>query len=351
MCSSLGRGGTRGQPNMTTLFLLKTGIVNSVFVGTALLDMYTKCGCIALGCRVFEEMPERNVVSWTAILSALGHAGYNKESLRYFVEMCKSYVECDSYTFASAAKACADSNALNYGREIHRQAIKVGVDSTSFVSNTLAAMYNKCGKLEYGLCLFERMRTRDVVSWTTTIATYLQLGREEKTAHTFLQMRDSDISPNGFTFAAVICCCAGLAKIEWGEQLHAHSPSMGFIDSLSVANATMKMLNEAEEMILSMPFKQDDVVWLLRTCMVHTDAESAKRIQKEAANVRKTMKSKGVLKEPAWSMVWVNKDQFSTFVAGDRSHSQGKEIYSMLDLVRRLEEMTDNSTTLAEIGS
>ncbi|KAI3984610.1 hypothetical protein MKX01_040487 [Papaver californicum] len=63
---------------MTSLFLLKTGFVNSVFVGSALLDMYAKCGCIALGCRVFEEMPERNVVSWTAIISALGRASYNK---------------------------------------------------------------------------------------------------------------------------------------------------------------------------------------------------------------------------------------------------------------------------------
>ncbi|KAI3917722.1 hypothetical protein MKW98_021484 [Papaver atlanticum] len=572
-------------------YSVKTGFVNCVFVGSALLDMYAKCGCIASGCRVFEEMPERNVVSWTAIISALGRAGYNKESLRYFVEMWKCDVECDSHTFASAAKACADSNALNYGREIHTQAIKVGVDSTSFVANTLAAMYNKCGKLEYGLCLFARMRTRDVVSWTTTIATYLQLGREEKAIQTFLQMRESDISPNEFTFAAIISCCAGLAKIKWGEQLHAHSLSMGFMDSLSVANATIKMysecgsldsslvvfhemsrkdvvtwstiisgysqgvqceeafqllswmrkegtkpneftlasllsvcgsmaivelgrqvhahilsigierdvminsalvnmyskcgsiseasqifnatenqdvvswtamisgyaehgyskqaidlfeeksktglkpddvtfigilsacshaglvdlgfhyfrsmskvykispgkehygcmidllcrvgrLSEAEEMILSMPFKQDDVVWstLLRACMVHRDAERAKRIvrfsfeidpncagthitfcnilaadgqQKEAASVRKNMKSKGVVKEPAWSMVRVNKDQFSTFVAGDRSHSQGAEIYSMLDflqVVSRLEEMTDNSTTFEEMA-
>ncbi|KAI3856490.1 hypothetical protein MKX03_023538 [Papaver bracteatum] len=523
-------------------YSVKTGFVNSVFVGSALLDIYAKCGCVSLGCRVFEEMPERNVVSWTAIISALGRAGHNKESLRYFVEMWKSDVECDSYTFASAVKACADSNAMNYGREIHTQAIKVGVDSASYMANTLAAMYNKCGKLEYGLCLFGRMRTHDVASWTTTIATYLQ---------TFLQMIESDISPNEFTFAAVISSCAGLAKIEWGQQLHAHSLSMGFMDSLSVANATMQMysecgrldsslvvfhellrkdvvtwstiisgysqggqceeafqllswmrkegtkpneftlasllsvcgstaivelgrqvhahilsigierdvminsalvnmyskcgsiseasqifndtanqdvvswtamingyaehgyskqaidlacshaglvdlgfhcfssmskvykisagkehygcmidllcpvgrLSEAEEMILSMPFKQDDVVWstLLRACMVHRDAERAKRIvrfsfeidpncagthiifcnilaadgqQKEAASVRKNMKSKGVVKEPAWSMVSVNKDQFSTFVAGDRSHSQGEEIYSMLDLLR-----------------
>ncbi|OVA08753.1 Pentatricopeptide repeat [Macleaya cordata] len=566
-------------------YSVKTGFVNSVFVGSALLDMYSKSGCISLGCRVFDEMPERNVVSWTAIITGLVRAGYNKEALKYFAHMWESDVQCDSYTFASALKACADSNALNYGREIHAQTMKVGFDSSSFVANTLATLYNKCGRMDYGLHLFERMRTRDVVSWTTIIATYLQMGREETAVQMFIRMRESDVSPNEFTFAAVISGCAGLAKIEWGEQLHAHVLCMGFMDSLSVANAITKMysncgrlnsssmvfhgmirrdvvswstiiagysqggqcleafellscmrregtkpneftlasllsvcgnmailelgrqvhahvlsigierdvminsalinmyskcggiaeasrifdaaegedvvswtamingyaehgyskeainlfekmsqvlkpddvtfigvlsacghaglvdlgfhyfnsmtreylihpgkehygcmidllcragrLRDAEQMIHSMPFKQDDVVWstLLRACRVHGDVECAKRTAKhileldpncagthitlcniysatgrweDAADVRKQMRSKGVIKEPGWSWIKV-KDHVSAFVAGDRSHPQGEGIYTMLDLlllVSRWEEMD-----ALEIGS
>ncbi|KAI3942620.1 hypothetical protein MKW92_018764 [Papaver armeniacum] len=321
-------------------YSVKTGFVNSVFVGSTLLDMYAKCGCISLGycvgTLVFSEMPGRNVISWTAIISALGRVGHNKESIRYFVEMWKSDVECDSYTFASAVKACADSNRQKWGLIL--------------LLHMLIVMYNNRWKLEYGLCLFGRMRTRDVVSWTTTISTYIQLGREETPIQTFLQMRESDISPNEFTFAA-------LSRSSLAEQV-------------------LRKLN-------GRTVKQDDVVWstLLRTCMVLRDVERAKRIvrlsfeidsncagthitfcnilaingqQKEAASVRKSMKSKGVVKEPAWSMVRVKKDHFSTFVAGDRSHSQGEKIYSMLDLMRavsRLEEITDNSITFEEMGS
>ncbi|KAJ0097080.1 hypothetical protein Patl1_28970 [Pistacia atlantica] len=110
-------------------FTVKTGLVNSVFVGSALVDMYTKIG------------------------KGLVRAGYNSEGLVYFSEMWRSKVECDSYTFAIALKACADSSALNYGREIHNHTIKRGFDMSSFVANSLATMYNKCGKIDYGLCV------------------------------------------------------------------------------------------------------------------------------------------------------------------------------------------------------
>ncbi|XP_042513109.1 putative pentatricopeptide repeat-containing protein At3g47840 [Macadamia integrifolia] len=225
-------------------YCVKTGFVNSVFVGSALLDMYTKAGCISLGCRVFDEMPTRNVVSWTAIITGLVRNGYNKEGLLYFSEMWGSDVECDTYTFAIALKACADSGAITYGRAIHTQAMKVGFDSSSFVANTLATMYNKCGKLHYGLRLFERMRIHDVVSWTTIIATYVQMCQEEDAIQTFTRMRESDIDPNEFTFAAVISGCGALAKIGWGEQLHAHTLCTGHINSLSVANAIMAMYSK-----------------------------------------------------------------------------------------------------------
>lgn len=225
-------------------YSVKSGLVNSVFVGSALLDMYTKIGKIEQGCRVFHEMPIRNVVSWTAIITGLVRAGYNKEGLVYFSEMQRSKVEFDAYSFAIALKACADSGALNYGRVIHAKTMKSGFNESSFVANTLANMYNKCGKLDYGMRLFEKMRTHDVVSWTTIITTYVQMGQEEHTIEAFMKMKESDVSPNEYTFAAVISGAAKLARIEWGEQLHAHVLRIGLVDFFSVANSIMTMYSK-----------------------------------------------------------------------------------------------------------
>lgn len=234
--------------NLLHGYSVKSGLVNSVFVGSALLDMYAKIGKIEQGCRVFDEMPIRNVVSWTAIITGLVRAGYNKEGLVYFSEMQRSKVEYDSYSCAIALKACADSGALNYGKVIHAKTMKSGFNESSFVANTLANMYNKCGKLDYGMRLFEKMRTQDVVSWTTIITTYVQMGQEEHTIEAFMKMKESDVSPNEYTFAAVISGAANLARIEWGEQLHAHVLRIGLVDFLSVANSIMTMYSKCGQL-------------------------------------------------------------------------------------------------------
>ncbi|KAG9441033.1 hypothetical protein H6P81_016887 [Aristolochia fimbriata] len=180
-------------------YSIKTGFVSSVFVGSALLDMYTKVGEVATA---------RN---------------------------------CDSYTYASVLKACADSGTLMYGKAVHTQTVKSGFNSTSYVANTLSYMYIKCGKLDYGLRLFERMQTPDVASWTMIISTYVQMGCEENALKSFLQMREAGVNGNEFTFAAVISGSGGLVSIKLGEQLHAHVLSRGLDRSMSVANALMTM--------------------------------------------------------------------------------------------------------------
>lgn len=247
-------------------YSIKSGLVNSVFVGSSLLDMYSKMGKLELGCRVFDHMLERNVVTWTSIISGLVHAGYNAEGLFYFSEMWKSKVACDAFAYAIALKACADSSALNHGKAIHTQILKKGLNESSFVANSLATMYKKCGKLDYGFRLFAKMGTPDVVSWTTIISTYVQMGQEKQAFEAFVRMRESGVSPNDYTFAALISGCANLARVEWGEQLHAHVLRLGLADYLSVANSIMTMYSRCGHFIsTSMIFhgmrKRDIVSW------------------------------------------------------------------------------------------
>lgn len=225
-------------------YSMKTGFVNSVFVGSALLDMYMKNGRVLDGCRFFDEMPLRNVVSWTAIITGLVRGGYGLQGVSYFAEMWKDGVEYDTYTFAIALKACADLELLKYGREIHAKTIKSGVDTTSYVVNSLANMYNKCGKLAYGLHLFENMSKPDVVSWTSVISTYVQSGKDHEGIQAFLKMRKCGVCPSDYTYAAVVSSIANVARVFWGQQFHALVLKEGLLDSLSVANSLMTMYSK-----------------------------------------------------------------------------------------------------------
>ncbi|XP_057786738.1 putative pentatricopeptide repeat-containing protein At3g47840 [Salvia miltiorrhiza] len=225
-------------------YSVKTGFVNSVFVGSALLDMYMKNGRVFDGCRFFDEMPLRNVVSWTAIITGLVRGGFSLQGLSYFADMWRDGVEHDSYTFAIALKACADLQLLKHGKEIHARTIKNGVDTTSYVVNSLASMYNKCGNLAYGLHLFENMSKPDVVSWTSVINTYVQTGSDHQGIQAFVRMRECGVCPNEYTYAAVISGVANVARIVWGRQLHALVLQGGLVDSLSVANSLMTMYSK-----------------------------------------------------------------------------------------------------------
>ncbi|KAK4347507.1 hypothetical protein RND71_033846 [Anisodus tanguticus] len=195
-------------------YSIKSDLVGSVFVGSSLVDMYMKAGNVLEGCRVFDEMPLRNVVSWTAVITGLVRAGYNKEGLVYFSEMWRDDVQCDSYAYAIVLKACADNGCLNYGREMHTRIVKKGLDMSSYAANSLATMYNKCGKLNYA----------------------------------FLRMKDSSVSPNGYTFAAVVAACANLSRLDWGVQLHANVLRVGFLDSLSVSNSIVTMYSKCGQL-------------------------------------------------------------------------------------------------------
>ncbi|PHT55348.1 putative pentatricopeptide repeat-containing protein [Capsicum baccatum] len=232
-------------------YSIKVGLVTSVFVGSSLVDMYMKAGKVLEGCGVFDGMPFRNVVSWTAVITGLVRAGYNEEGLVYFSEMWRDGIECDSYAYAIVLKACADMGCLNYGREMHTRIVKKGLDMSSYVANSLATMYNKCGKLNYGMCLFGRMRLRDVVSWTTVITTYVQTGQDRYGIQAFLGMKESSVTPNEYTFAAVVAACANLSRLDWGVQLHANVLRVGFLDSLSVSNSIVTMYSKCGQLDLA----------------------------------------------------------------------------------------------------
>lgn len=247
-------------------YSIKSGLINSVFVSSAVLNMYTKTGSIEFGCRVFDHMPTRNVVSWTAIITGLVHAGCSSDGLLYFSDMWRSKVGCDAYAFAIALKACAGLGALNQGREIHAQTVKKGFDDNSFVANSLATLYYKCGKLNYGLYLSAKMGTQDVVSWTTIIATFAQMGQKEHAIDAFVRMRESGVVPNEYTFASVISGCASLGRVEWGKQLHSHVLQQGLADYLSVANSLVTLYSKcghltSASMIFHGLSSRDIVTW------------------------------------------------------------------------------------------
>ncbi|KAG9447281.1 hypothetical protein H6P81_013409 [Aristolochia fimbriata] len=99
-------------------FIIKTGLVLKVSLGTALIVMYSKCGSIDMSIRVFEAMPERNVFTWTALIDGFAVHGRSEEALEAFDKMKKLGFRPDYITFIGVLFACSHKGLLEEGRKI-----------------------------------------------------------------------------------------------------------------------------------------------------------------------------------------------------------------------------------------
>ncbi|XP_007032019.2 PREDICTED: putative pentatricopeptide repeat-containing protein At2g01510 [Theobroma cacao] len=101
-------------------FVIRTGFMSNVFSGSALLDMYAKCGSIKDAIQLFRDMPERNIVSWNALISAYAQNGDGEATLDSFEKMVQSGFQPDSVSFLSVLSACSHCGLVQEGLRYFR---------------------------------------------------------------------------------------------------------------------------------------------------------------------------------------------------------------------------------------
>eukprot|EP01018_Ginkgo_biloba_P029528 Gb_22668 [translate_table: standard] len=221
--------------------IIKTEFESDVFAGSALVDMYAKCGCLGDAHELFNRMPERNGVSWTAMVAGYAQKGHVDEALKLFNQMQQSGIKPNQYTFSTILMACASIGALEQGKEVHTIIAEFGFESDLFVCSALVDMYAKCGSIENALRVFEKMSKRNVVSWNAMIAGYRHNGRVEQALQLFYQMQRGGIKPTEVTFASVLRACASLTAMEQGKRVHNHIIKTGFEVNVFVGSALVYM--------------------------------------------------------------------------------------------------------------
>ncbi|XP_022741310.1 putative pentatricopeptide repeat-containing protein At2g01510 isoform X1 [Durio zibethinus] len=106
-------------------FVIRSGFMSNVFSGSALLDMYAKCGSIKDAIRLFQDMPERNIVSWNALISAHAQNGDGEATLDSFEKMVQSGFQPDSVSFLSVLSACSHCGLVQEGLRYFRSMTQI----------------------------------------------------------------------------------------------------------------------------------------------------------------------------------------------------------------------------------
>lgn len=197
--------------------VVKAGFDCDVFVKTSLVCLYAKCGYLEDAHKVFDDIPDKNVVSWTAIISGYIGVGKFREAIDMFRRLLEMNLAPDSFTIVRVLSACTQLGDLNSGEWIHKCIMEMGMVRNVFVGTSLVDMYAKCGNMEKARSVFDGMPEKDIVSWGAMIQGYALNGLPKEAIDLFLQMQRENVKPDCYTVVGVLSACARLGALELGE--------------------------------------------------------------------------------------------------------------------------------------
>ncbi|XP_022744599.1 pentatricopeptide repeat-containing protein At4g18520, chloroplastic-like [Durio zibethinus] len=195
--------------------IVKNYIQTNKYIGSTLVWFYSKCGEYNIASKVLQQMPLRDVVSWTAMISGCASLGHEAEALDFLKEMMEEGVEPNSFTYSSALKACAKLKAVSQGKLIHSFANKTPALSNVFVGSALIHMYAKCGFVSEAFQVFDSMPERNLVSWKAMIMGYARNGICREALKLMYRMEAEGFEVDDYILTTVLSACG---DIEWDKE-------------------------------------------------------------------------------------------------------------------------------------
>ncbi|KAI3992863.1 hypothetical protein MKX01_034213 [Papaver californicum] len=219
--------------------IVKTGTHTDLFIMSFLLNVYAKCGSMEYAVNVFENLPRRNIVNWTALMTGYVQNSQPELAIQVFLELLEAGVYPTNYTLGAVINACSSLFSIKFGRQIHGYIIKYQIESDTSMGNALCSLYSKCGSFECAVKAFRRIPEKNVISWTTVLSACGDNGQAEKGLKFFAEMLLEDGEPNEFTLTSVLSLCCLMHALGFGEQVHSFSIKLGYDASISIKNSIM----------------------------------------------------------------------------------------------------------------
>ncbi|XAR60119.1 hypothetical protein NMG60_11033371 [Bertholletia excelsa] len=227
---------------------IKSALVDDVSVGTSLLDTYMKTENVVDGKKIFKEMQEKNVVTWTSLLSGYSWNGLFEQAIEIFRQMQVKGINPNPFTFATILGALANEAAVEKGVQVHCMIIKTGFESATFVANSLINMYSKSGMVGEARAVFEDMKHRTAISWNGMVAGLVLNGLDLEALKLFYQMRLAGMKLTQGSFATVIKLCANLKELGFAIQLHCWVHKNGLDSAPTIRTALMVAYSKCGKM-------------------------------------------------------------------------------------------------------
>ncbi|KAH7674284.1 TPR-like protein [Dioscorea alata] len=265
-----------------------------IFLLNSVVNMYCKCGSLEDARKVFDEMPERDVVTWTALMTGYAQNEQPLDALRLFPMMLGLGVPPNQFTFATLFKAAGAANGYEIGEQVHAVCVKFGCDLDVYVGSSLLDMYARQERMLEACLVFDRLESKNEVSWNALIAGYARKVDGENAMMKFREMQRSGFKATHFTYSSLFSACAGTGALEQGKWVHAHMVKSGQKLIAFIGNTLLDMYAKAGSIqdarkVFDRLDKRDVVSWnsMLKACAHHG-------LGKETISLFEEMRSFGI---------------------------------------------------------
>ncbi|XP_010261165.1 PREDICTED: pentatricopeptide repeat-containing protein At4g18520-like [Nelumbo nucifera] len=234
---------------------------SNLIVDSAVVHFYAQCCDLSSAFQAFDRMLEHDVVCWTTIITACAQHGHEEEAFHLFAKMQSEGFIPNEYTVCSVLKACSEVEDLSFGRQLHGALVKSMFKDDVFVGTSLVGMYAKCGEVLASKKVFDRMRKRNTVTWTSMIAGYAQNGLGEEAISLFRVMKRRNIYANKLTIVGILRACGSIGALTTGKEVHTQVLKNSIQNNIYVGSTLVWFYCKCAEFIYaskvlqSMPFR------------------------------------------------------------------------------------------------
>ncbi|CAL1404244.1 unnamed protein product [Linum trigynum] len=200
--------------------IVKLGFTSNVYVYSAVVYMYSKCGDIQSAQKIFDEMPERNVVTWNSLISGYLDANFPKVAVQLFVEMLRQENSVTPFSLSSCLVSCSQLEHRDLGEQLHAISLKAGFGNHVVVGTGLIDMYSKSCSVGLSKLVFDRIADKNLITWTSMVTAYSQNEEPCEAMVLVREMIQLGLKLNGVTFNSLLSSFSTPDHLECCKQVH-----------------------------------------------------------------------------------------------------------------------------------
>ncbi|VFQ62864.1 unnamed protein product [Cuscuta campestris] len=220
---------------------VKLGFEADILTSNMFINFYSRCGLTESSRKVFDEMPQRSLVSWNTLIGSYTRSQNEEGALKLYVEMQREGIQFSEFTVSGVLCACAAKFAVFECKQLHAFVVKVSMELNVYVGTALIDVYAKSGMTEDASRIFNSMTERNEVTWTTMMTGYVQNALYEEALLLFHRAQQSGLEHDKFIVSSVLSACSTLSAFIEGTQVHAIVWKLGFGANAFVASSLIDL--------------------------------------------------------------------------------------------------------------